>query len=197
VDEKTEQLRDIFMAVSDDETVTETQGETRGSVSADEERVATRLREIVEALRQREAVATDLSTETYVAVVRAFYEGADDATTADRLDLETETVVQARLDLHLVREADRDAPVELDALRNRHEADDETIAADLGVDPDTVAAYRRVVAAEAAARAVNYRYRSEFEELLADADLSGRYLDHTRSDGLREAAEDIETDVSF
>jgi hypothetical protein len=197
MDEKTAELRDIFMSVSDEETVTETQAETHGSLSADGERVDDRLRELVETLCQSESLDTDLPTGTYVEVVRAFYDDADDAEIADRADVATETAFRARLDLHLVRESDRDAPLDLDALRGRREADVETLATELGVDRETVARYRRVVDAEDAARAANDRYRSQFDELLADADLSGRFLEGVREDGLDEAAEDIETDVSF
>jgi hypothetical protein len=197
MDEKTAELRDIFMSVSDEETVTETQAETHGSLSADGERVDDRLRELVETLCQSESLDTDLPTGTYVEVARAFYDDADDAEIADRADVATETAFRARLDLHLVRESDRDAPLDLDALRGRREADAETLATELGVDRETVVRYRRVVDAEDAARAANDRYRSQFDELLADADLSGRFLEGVREDGLDEAAEDIETDVSF
>lgn len=198
MDEKTEELRDIFMSVSDEETVTETQAETRGSLSGpDEEHVAERLRELVETLRERESFDTDLETATYVEVIRGFYDGADDEAIADRIDRSAVTVFHARLDLHLVRESDRDAPFDLCVLRQRRDADDETLADDLGVDPETVAHYRQVVAAEDAARAANHRYQREFDELLTDAELAGRFAEGVKDDGLREAAEDIETDVSF
>jgi hypothetical protein len=198
MDEKTAELRDIFMSVSDEETVTESQAETRGSIAAsDDEDVDGRLRDLVATLRDRESFDTDLDVETYVAVVRAFYDDADDAAIADRLDLSPDEVFRARLDLHLVREADADAPFDVCVLRQRRDADDETLADDLGVDPETVAHYRRVVAAEDAARAANRRFRGEFEELLTDAELAGDHTEGVHDDGLREAAEDIETDVSF
>jgi len=198
VDDKTAELRDIFMSVSDEEAVTESQAETHGSLAGnDEDRVVDRLRALVETLGERESLDADLPTGTYVEVVRAFYDDADDADIADRAGVATGTAFRARLDLHLVRESDRDAPVELDLLRERRDADAETLAADLEVGPETVVRYRRVVDAEDAARAANYRYRSQYDELLTDADLSGRFLENDRADGLGEAAEDIETDVSF
>jgi hypothetical protein len=198
MDEKTEELRDIFMTVSDEETVTETQAETRGSlVGTDDEDVADQLRTVVDRLRAHAAFDTDLATETYVALVRAFYEGATDAETAERLDLDPSTVFRARLDLHLVGDADTDAPFDVSVLRRRREADDATLSTELGVDADTVAHYRRVVAAQDAARAANHRFQREFDELLTDADLSGQFTDGVHEDGLEEAAEDIETDVSF
>lgn len=197
MDDKTERLRDIFMSVSDEETVTETQAETRGSLTGTDEDVGDQLRTLVDRLHDRESFETALDTGTYVDVVRAFYEDASDATTAERLGLDAETVFRARLDLHLVREADTDAPFDVSVLRRRREADDATLAADLGVDADTVAHFRRVVAAQDAARAANYRFRREFDELLTDADLAGQFTDGMQDDGLGEAAEDIETDVSF
>jgi len=198
MDEKTEQLRDIFMSVSDEETVTETQAETRGSLAeADDEDVGAQLREVIDRLREAESFDTDLDTDTYVDIVRAFYDDATDGAVTDRLGLSAETVFGARLDLHLLRETDTDAPFDLAVLRRRRDADDATLAADLGVDADTVAHYRRVVGAQDAARGANHRYQEQFDELLTDADLEGRFTETMQDDGLREAAEDIETDVSF
>jgi len=198
MDEKTEQLRDIFMSVSDEETVTETQAETRGSLAeADDEDVGAQLREVIDRLREAESFDTDLDTDTYVDIVRAFYDDATDDAVADRPGLSAETVFGARLDLHLLRETDTDAPFDLAVLRRRRDADDATLAADLGVDADTVAHYRRVVDAQDAARGANHRYQEQFDELLTDADLEGRFTETMQDDGLREAAEDIETDVSF
>ncbi|MFB6152319.1 MAG: conditioned medium-induced protein 4 [Haloarculaceae archaeon] len=197
MDEKTEELRDIFMSVSDEETVTETQAETRGSLvdGEDDEAVAERLRELVAELREAESFGTDLDEDTYVELVRAFYEEGDDDAIAERLGLPRETVFRARLDLHLLRESD--TGFDVCTLRRNRDADDETLAAELGVDVETLRRYRRVVAAQDAVRAANHRYQREFDELLTDADLAGHFTDAVQDDGLREAAEDIETDVSF
>jgi hypothetical protein len=198
MDEKTEELRDIFMDVSDEETVTETQTETPGSLvgGGDDEDVDEQLRELVGRLRANQSFETGLAVDQYVDLVRAFYTDASDEAIAADLGLATEEVFAARLDLHLLRDADTDAPFELATLRRRRGDDDETLAADLGVDTGTVERYRRVVAAEDAARRANHRYQQAFDELLTDADLEARFTEG-QEDGLEEAAEDIETDVSF
>lgn len=195
MDEKTEELRDIFLSVSEEETVTESQAETPGSLldgGGDEDE---QVREVLARLRERESFETDLEVGTYVALVRAFYEGDDDEAIAADLGLAPGTVLAARLDLHLLREADTDAPFDLGELRRRTDEADETVAADLGVDTGTVERYRRIVATQDAARRANHRYRAAFDAALTDADLGRHFAD--TEDGLREAAEDIETDVSF
>jgi hypothetical protein len=198
MDEKTEELRDIFMDVSDEGTVTETQAETPGSLvgGGDDEDVDEQLRELVGRLRASQSFDTGLAVDQYIDVVRAFYADESDETIAADLGLPIEEVFAARLDLHLLRETDTDAPFELATLRRRDGADDETLAAELDVDPGTVERYRRVVAAEDAARRANHRYQRAFDELLTDADLEARFTGG-QDDGLEEAAEDIETDVSF
>jgi len=195
MDEKTEELRDIFLSVSESETVTESQEGSRGSLVDSGGDEGEQLRDLVGRLRERESFDTDLGTDTYVALVRAFYADADDETIAADLGLDTVTVFAARLDLHLLREADTDAPFDLAVLRRRADEGDEPIAADLEVDAETVAHYRRVVDAEDAARRANHRYQTAFDEILTDADLERRFA--ATEDGLEEAAEDIETDVSF
>jgi len=198
MDEKTEELRDIFMDVSDEETVTETQAETPGSLvgGGDDEDVDEQLRDLVGRLRANQSFDTGLAVDQYVAVVRAFYADASDEAIAADLGLAAEEVFAARLDLHLLRESDTDAPFDLATLRRQGEVDDETLAAELDVDAATVERYRRVVAAEDAARRANHRYQQAFDELLTDADLEARFTEG-QEDGLEEAAEDIETDVSF
>jgi len=198
MDEKTEELRDIFMDVSEEETVTETQAETPGSLvgGGDDEDVDEQLRDLVGRLRANQSFDTGLAVDQYVALVRAFYADASDEEIGADLGVATETVFAARLDLHLLRETDTDASFDLATLRRRGEADDETLAAELDVDAETVERYRRVVAAEDATRRANHRYQQAFDELLTDADLEGRFTEG-QEDGLEEAAEDIETDVSF
>lgn len=168
MDDKTAELRDIFLdATGGEGTVTERQAERRGSLVDvdDPETVDARLRDLVAAMRERYDFETDLDPDGYVRLIRGFYDGEDDATLADALGVDTDTVFRARLDCHLVRK------------------DDEGTAA--------VEASR-----ERAVRA-NDRFRDAFTDLLTDADLSGRLASDSREDGLREATEDIETDVSF
>ena len=197
MDEKTEELRDIFMDVSGEERVTESQADARGSLAdTDEESVSDRLRAVIARMRDRYEFATDFDDEALVTVVRGFYEGESDADLADRLDADGDAIVQARLDLHLLREADDDVSVDVAAFRKRVVNDDATaadLAAEFGVDEATAAHYRAVVEAQAAARQVSHRFQSEFEDALAEAGLSTQHTAAVRETGLDEATEDIDS----
>lgn len=196
MDERTEGLRDIFRDVADDDTVTESQAERRGTLADDVADVDGRLADVVERMRERFAFETDLEPPTYAAVVRGYYRGRDDDELADDLGLDPETVFAARADLHLVDEIDA-GEVDLDPLRNRvaegQTAEAAVAAADVD-DPERVAA---VLAAMLRSRRVSHRFRSAFEEILTDADISVRLTAATREDGLEEVTEDAEVDVDF
>jgi hypothetical protein len=209
MDEKTADLRDIFLETTGSETVDERGGERRGSlVDVDDPgRVDEKLRALVETMGERYDVAAGLEPAAAVRLVRGFFAGTDDAALAGALGVERETVVRARLDYHLVREADRDVPA-FAAIRDRILAEDENddaavaaaVRAETGngdVDAAAVARVRRVVATERERIRANDRFRDAFAELLTDGDLTGRLADAPREDGLREATEDIETDVSL
>ena len=200
MDEKTAELRDIFVDATGEETVTERQAEPRGSITEDEdpEGVAAEVDDIVATMRERYDFRTSLDAESYRRLVRDFHDDATDATLAETLDVPVETVVDARLDLHLVRDADRDVPT-FEAIRARivDGADDASIAEALDPDTETVAHVRRVVESEREATRANDRFRDAFAELLTDVDLTGRLARDSREDGLKEATEDIETDVSL
>ncbi|WP_336001036.1 conditioned medium-induced protein 4 [Halorientalis halophila] len=202
MDEKTEELRDIFVEVTDEETVTERQEEGPGSLAdADEGEVAARVEAVVERMRDRYTFETALGTDALVTVVRGFYDGDDDATLADALVVTPETVFRARMDLHLLDDADTAFPFDLATLRDAREDPDDpdptALAADLDSDSDTVARALDVVETQAEIRRVSGRFRSEFEDAIPDAALSVRLTESAREDGLREAAEDIETDTQF
>ncbi|MFB6250459.1 MAG: conditioned medium-induced protein 4 [Halobellus sp.] len=232
MDDKTAELRDLFVDATGEETVTESQSDPRGSLSeSDDATVEERLIELVEEMRERYEFASSLSTSDLVTVVRAFFDpdatgadaeswsGAADAALASSLsaDVDGDAVFRARMDLHLVSDADRDAPIPYDRLRSLVSAstgddgsltDDElTEAIASGVDseavaetdvtPETVRGYRRVVEADLVSRRANHRFRDVFTDLLTDADLSTRLAEDARRDGLQEATEDIETDVSL
>ncbi|WP_049986690.1 hypothetical protein [Halobellus rufus] len=240
MDEKTAELRDLFVETTGEETVTESQSTPRGSLASDrdEESVDERLDELIEAMREREAFSSPLSTPELRRVVRAFFDpdaaGADSGTWSDAADaavaaslsaegeaaggsvddgsesVDAEDVFRARMDLHLVSDADRDAPLPYERLRtlvseSPSDAGDEALAAELSeaaeVDADvaleSVGRYRRVAESDLASRRVNHRFRDAFADLLTDADLSTRLAEDARRDGLREATEDIETDVSL
>ena len=196
MNEKTEELRDIFTDVTDgEETVTESQENTRGSLERDERTTEERLESVVQQMRERYAFDTSLSNEDLVAVAKAFYDGDSDDEIAADFGVDQAAVFEARMSLHLVGEDDADE-VDLAAIRNRDE-DDATLADEYDVSPAQIRRYRRIAAAEDESRAANDRYRDEFDSLLADADLSERMTTDVREDGLEDATEGMETDVDF
>lgn len=218
MDERTEALRDVFIDATGSETVTERQEESRGSlVDRDETAVADRLAELIETMRDRYEFATDLDDEQYERIVRAYFESDDahesethvdptgggvievDAALATEFGVDPETVRDARLDLHLVDEADRDAPFEYERLQRLLAEGSSTAvcASELDVDESVAARYVEVARADAASTRANDRFRDEFRELLTDADIEGSHASTAREDGLREATEDMETDVSL
>ena len=123
MDEKTAELRDLFVDATGSESVTERQDAARGTLSdPDDDAVDAQCREVVAAMRERYGFSTDLDDEAYVLVARGRFEEADDETIAaalrDALEaqddpavdpdtVDAETVRKARLNLHLVRESDR------------------------------------------------------------------------------------------
>jgi len=125
MDEKTAELRDLFVEATGSESVTERQDAARGTlVDADAESVDATARGLVAAMRERYGFSTDLDDEAYVLVARGRFDDDDDAETAaglrgaleEREDadldpdaVDAETVRKARLDLHLVCESDREA----------------------------------------------------------------------------------------
>lgn len=198
MDEKTEELRDIFMDVTDEETVTESQEESRGSLT-DERDGGERIGEIVASMRDRYDFDASLSDEELVTVVEGFYTGATDSAIADELDVSRREVFRARLDIHLVRERDTDAPFDLAEFRDllSNEVPTGDLAAHFDVSPSTVRRYRRVVDAQNEARRVSDRFRSEFEDALVDADIGEQFTTDMKDDGLEEATDGMETNVSF
>ncbi|MGB9964521.1 conditioned medium-induced protein 4 [Halobacterium hubeiense] len=193
MDEKTEELRDIFVDVADDDTVTESQAETHGSLASEED-VEARLRETVAEMRDALDFETSLSVDELTTLVERFYSEDSDEELAEELGVDVEDVVEARLDLHLLRERDTDAP--LDRVRDADASVDE-LADELGVDPDTVRHYRRVAETRAERRRLNDRYRAEFENALQDRELSERLTSSVHEDGLDGATEGQETDIDI
>ncbi|MBZ6495678.1 conditioned medium-induced protein 4 [Natrinema longum] len=196
MNEKTEELRDIFTDVTDgEETITESQEDTRGSLERDERSDAERLESVVQQMRERYAFETPLSDEELIAVARGFYDDRSDEALADELGVDAEDVFEARLALHLVGDDDADE-VDLAAIRDREE-DDATLAAEYDVSEARIRRYRRVAAAEDQSRTANDRYRDEFDSILADADITERMTTDVREDGLEDATEGMETEVDF
>jgi hypothetical protein len=202
MDEKTESLRDLFVETTGAEAVTEKQAEARGTLAdRDDNEVAARVRALVITMRERYGFSSALADDdaALVAVARGFHDGDGDDEVAAALGVEEAAVRDARFDLHLVRDADREPPddIERRALR-RLASEGVTLgdaAAALDGDPADLARAYRAALTDAASRRANDRFRAEFAALLTDANLTERLTE--LDDGLREATEDIETDVSF
>lgn len=196
MDEKTEELREIFMDVSDEGTVTERQEESPGTL-ADDEGADDRLVEVIERMRERYEFRTALDSDDLRAVARGFYTGESDDEIASHLEIRPEVAFQARLDLHLLKESDRDAPFDFDAFR-RAIADSETDPTTVVDDSDAdIHHYRDVVSAEQAMRRANYRYRDQFDDILGDGDIAEHLTRDVTDDGLEDATEGIEINTAF
>ncbi|MEZ3163585.1 hypothetical protein ABNG03_07325 [Halorubrum sp. RMP-47] len=237
MDEKTAELRDLFVDATGSESVTERQNADRGTlVDRDDGAVDHAVRDLVAAMRDRYGFSTPLDDAAYALVARGRFDSADDAAIAaairdalgegeeteddeevdsvgdaeiDPAEVDAEMIRKARLDLHLVRESDR----EVDADGN--EGDDQRFpyadlkrltaagnsivecAEELDASPDAVARYAAVARTDIASTRANDRFRDAFRDLLTDADIEGTLASDAREDGLREATEDIETDVSL
>ncbi|WP_096393884.1 hypothetical protein [Halorubrum trapanicum] len=227
MDEKTADLRDLFVDATGSETVTERQEAERGTlVDRDDEAVDDAVRDLVAAMRERDGFSTPLGDDAYVRVARGRFADEGDAAIAaairdgladtdgdsdvDRDEIDAETVRKARLDLHLVRESDRDVkadgegdeadpPFEYADLKRLTAAGNSIVecAEELDAEPDEVAKYAAVARTDIASTRANDRFRDAFRDLLTDADIEGSLASDAREDGLREATEDIETDVSL
>jgi len=199
MDDKTAELRDIFIDATGSDSVTETQSESPGSLTDSDTDVTGRLLELVDRMRERYAFETEFDNETLSRIVQWYYADCTDREIAAELEVGPEAVFTARLDLHLVAEADREASFDLDELR-RLVVDDVPLAEraeQLDVTEETARHYSQVVHADLRSTRANNRFRDEFAELLTDSDLTGQLARDAREDGLREATEDIETDVSL
>lgn len=199
MDEKTERLRDLFVETTGEHVVTESGSPQRGSIAPGDGGDEASVTAVVTAMRDRVGFETDLDDESLVTVARLFFEGADDDEIATAVGVDAADAFTARLDLHLVAPADRAVPFDAERCRTLffEGADDAAVADAVGAEPSVVARYRRVVAADRAARRASQRWRGRFAELLTDADLSDRLAASAREDGLRAAIEDLETDVQF
>lgn len=204
MEEKTEQLRDLFLDVADEETVTESQAETRGSLAGPEDSSTERLRVVVDEMRDRFEFDTDLHTEALCRIVRLFYDGTDDADLATTLDITPEQAFRARMDLHLVQEdvgteyGDELDEATLDAVREATgDGDGKAVAERVAADRDTVERALAVIEARNRSRRTSHRFRTRFEEILTDADLKIQFAADVHEDGLEEATAGSETDIQF
>lgn len=170
-----EQLRDIYSRLGGAPEFTESQHQPRGTVrsAADVDRD---VRAVVADLRAESPFRTTLSDADLVTVVRGFFDGRSDGDLAAALGVSAGTVFRARMNLHLFASAD--VPPEHYPLVRRLRAGEApaTVAADTGVARAVVDRLHRLVAAREAARRVNYRYATEFADLL-DVDAADSALD--------------------
>jgi len=215
MDEKTSELRDIFVETTGADAVTEQQSESPGGLTdRDEAAVNEQVREVVATMRERDGFSTDLDDAVYARIARGRFEEADDAAIAEAVaaetesdgetvDIDPETVRDARFDLRLVRESDRVVPDDAgfayaDLKRLTAEGNSIRECADaLDADIETVAAYATVARVDLTATRTNDRFRDRFRDLLTDAAIEGSHAATAREDGLEDATEDIESDVSL
>ncbi|QWC19402.1 hypothetical protein [Halorubrum sp. 2020YC2] len=231
MDEKTADLRDLFVDATGSETVTERQDAERGTL-VDRDDASDAVRDLIAAMRERYGFSTPLDDDAYALVARGRFDDADDAAIAaairesleaaseddesdaavDPADVDAATVRKARLDLHLVRESDRevdagdgesdedaDPPFAYADLKRLTGGGNSIVecAEELDAEPDVIARYAAVARTDIASTRANDRFRDAFRDLLTDADIEGSLASDAREDGLREATEDIETDVSL
>lgn len=198
MNEKTDSLRDIFLEVADEETVTETQEENRGTLARSEGSVEERLLAVIERLREKFDVETPFADDELCQLVTDFYAGQGDETIAATLDTDVETIFTTRMDLHLIRDDDRSESIE-SAIRDPsiEEWAPATIADELGVEQAAVERIQAVVEATNRSRRASYRFRTAFEEILTDADLSVKHTADADADGLEDATDGAETNVDF
>lgn len=200
MDDKTQELRDIFLDVSEDETVTESQEDTHGSLASDDE-IDARIVETIDRMREDFDFQTDLADDALVTIVRAYYSGDSDEEIAAVVDTDVSEndIRTARLDLHLLRPEDTEVDFDITALRELLEDDApvDEITDELDIDEATVEEYREVLRVRAIIQRTNARYPIEFEDALQDTQIADRLTHDTREDGLEEATEGQEVDVSF
>ena len=196
MDEKTEELRDIFLSVSNEETVTESQADDRGSLTDESGSVDERLQEVLDQLRRKFGFETDLTDDQRRELVGLFYEDRSDSAIASEMNIDAATVFEGRLELHLLRD-DEPAVDEAVVERLQEDADPETVAEETGTDHETVERAAAIVDSRQRSRRASHRFRTAFEEILTDADLMGQFAADAHDDGLDDATEGAEVDVEF
>jgi len=198
MDEKTEQLRDIFQEVSETDTVTETQQETPGTLSS-AEAIDADLEALIEEMRSEYEFRTEFSTAQLRRVVRGFFDGSSDAAIAADLEGDPDSVGEARIDLQLVQESDTELPFDRDEFEDGLESGLSTaeLAQTLETEEATVERARHVHDAQAERRLVTDRYYDEFEALVTDKALSEQLTDDGGREAIRGTTDGQEVDVSF
>lgn len=119
MDERTADLRDLFLDVSEEATVTESQEVDRGSLVSSNDYVEEDLRTVIRDMTARFDFSTGFEVETLSQIVQQFYAGSADDEIAENLDCSSEQVFEARMELHLVAETERLDPEVATELRQR------------------------------------------------------------------------------
>jgi hypothetical protein len=197
MDEKTAELRELFVSVTDEERVTESQAESPGSIVGGDSRA--RLAAVVADMRAELSFETALADDALVDVVRGFYAGDDDETIAAAVDADPDAVATARFDLHLLREAETGPPADDPSFRAAvdEEAADAALAERFDCAPEVASRARRAVAVQRETRRVNRRYRDQFESVIDDRAIAERVTGDGARDELAGATEGQEVDVNF
>lgn len=199
-EKKAEELRDIFVDVTDESTVTEEREEERGTLPGKDE-IDDEIKEIVDEMRDEYGFETSLDDDEVVRVVRLYHEEASDAEIARELgdDSLDKTVRRARVGLHLFRDSDFDAPFGIERLEEYIDegAKNSEIAEELGVSSSTVRSYRRAVEARQESDEAESKYKERFKAVLEDREISERFTPDAKRDGLEGATEDAEVDVDL
>lgn len=194
MEDKTEELRDIFLSVSEEETVTESQTDDRGSLLGQSEG---NLEAVVEQLREKFGFDLSISDEQRCRLIRGFYDGTDDEQLAEELDLDPDTVFEARMELHLLRDEEPQLGAEtVEAIRESDRPAEELVG-ELDATAEEIRRCRAVLDTRARSRRVSQRFRTAYEERLTDVDLSDHLAADTHEDGLDGATEGAEVDVDF
>ncbi len=212
MDERTDELRDLFESVTGTETVTERQRRSRGSLTSETDPKEA-IEAEVEAMRSALSFETDLPTGALVTVVQGFYQGDTDAEISAAVEGQTDTegretakesvdsgeISQARLDLHLVRESERPGAETTRRLREIEDGAEtvSSVAAELDCSEAAVRRWLAVREAQAERRRVADRYRQAFESALEDRDIADRLTSSLEETGLEGAVEDQEVDVDM
>jgi hypothetical protein len=190
--DKTEQLRALFEDVTGESAVTRHQHETRGTLTTRGE-IDDKLESIVREMCSRYDIQTSIEIPTLATLVRLFHAGATDTEIARQLDADVSdrTVTRARINLHLFRERDSDAPFDL--ARFRDLTTDGVALQDavdkFDVSESTLRFYVRLLDAEQVARNANHQYQQRFSDVLAEFEPTESIQPSGLADGLDDAIE--------
>lgn len=200
MEKKTKQLREIFMEVAGDPTITESQVADRGTLTSSTD-VDDKLRAVIVLMLDSYDFRTSIPLDDLIVVVKQFFAGATDEEIVPELEtsVSPQTVSRARINLHLITDDDKQPSFDYEAFREDvlSGLSVEELTDEFGISASTVKWYKMIVEIERERRLVGDRYRDEFARLLDDRDLSDQLTKEIRESGLRDATEDIETNVSF